>query len=438
MSAAHNPKELCLHPHDTANDPVTLHEGPVTLHLGNPSISGTGKLVLRFVPDTGLRFEAEVPSLLHGVGDEITAEIAGATARVTVSSTSMSAKGRSHSSKLSGHVRVFTIGGTEALVAAGFQIVNFPDFFTPGPRPPSPFGSSEVGRIQIGVWLIHFAPTDPSGKMFESLKESGGYGFTHVGNLARIDGSSFTAAEADDLLEVLTRFLSYARGSACGMPVRWGIGSSGSICWQRWGSSVVNPWKTPDNWFEEHHGNLLSEVFPLFYSIATEAELAEPLNLARHWYQVSNMRAGGMEGAIILGLTALDLLAALVVTRDGAQGHAKFDNLPSAKKLRRLLDTMKVPSAIPAKYAELRNFAVAQGWGDAPTALTEIRHGYVHAKKERRTIVLSAPSLATFQAWQLAVWYQELALLHFLGHTGKYRNRVTAEVMGVAETVPWA
>jgi hypothetical protein len=70
--------------------------------------------------------------------------------------------------------------------------------------------------------------------------------------------------------------------------------------------------------------------------------------------------------------------------------------------------------------------------------LTEIRHGYVHAKRRRRKIVLSAPNLAIFQAWQLSLWYQELALLYFLGHRGEYRNRVTAECLGIAETVPWA
>ena len=42
-------------------------------------------------------------------------------------------------------------------------------------------------------------------------------------------------------------------------------------------------------------------------------ELGPPFNLALHWYQNSNTRAGGMEGAIILGLTALDLLGAMVV-----------------------------------------------------------------------------------------------------------------------------
>ena len=51
--------------------------------------------------------------------------------------------------------------------------------------------------------------------------------------------------------------------------------------------------------------------------------------------------------------------------------------------------------------------------------------------------MLSAPNLATFEAWQLSLWNQELALLYLLGHHGEYRDRLTAEWLGQAEMYPW-
>lgn len=48
------------------------------------------------------------------------------------------------------------------------------------------------------------------------------------------------------------------------------------------------------------------------------------------------------------------------------------------------------------------------------------------------------PEVALFAAWQLSLWYQDLALLYLLNHKGEYRNRVTAESIGLVETVPWA
>ena len=150
------------------------------------------------------------------------------------------------------------------------------------------------------------------------------------------------------------------------------------------------------------------------------------------------MRAGGMEGAIILGVTNLDLLGGLVVVdRAGAMSDSKFDNLKAAEKLSRLLAAMKVPLTFPARASELAAFAESNGWTDPAVALAEIRHGYVHANKKRRKVVLGAPKHATFYAWQLSLWYQELALLHLLNHRGEYRNRMTAEWRGEVERMPW-
>ena len=41
--------------------------------------------------------------------------------------------------------------------------------------------------------------------------------------------------------------------------------------------------------------------------------------------------------------------------------------------------------------------------------------------------------VAASDAWQLSLWYQELALLRLLGHRGSYRNRTTAKRVGQVE-----
>jgi hypothetical protein len=105
-----------------------------------------------------------------------------------------------------------------------------------------------------------------------------------------------------------------------------------------------------------------------------------------------------MEGAIILGLTSLDLLGALVVVdKTGRMGASKYDNLKAAEKLRRLLAVLKADPVFPARSANLAAFGAKQGWTDSAEALAEIRHGYVHANPKRRKVVLSASNLATFE-----------------------------------------
>ena len=437
MPHSSNVHPVYLHPHSAPNEPVTLHEGPIAVEGG---MTGTGRLVLRWQPSMGLRFEAEMDSMnAPQPGARLNVEVAGSTAEVLFNSLHIEVGAAGHFARVSGSVGRFTKGTSPELKEIGFQVVNFNDFFTPGVHATSNFGfPPHVAELQHGGWLIRLTAVPEFKEIFKSVGETGGYVFTHLGCLERADGSLFSAQEADAVLDALRRFLSFARGATSSLPVRWGAAADGSIAWEQWGSQPVDPWKGRDTWFDEHHGNLLSELFDAFAQIKADVDLGPPFSLALHWYQNGNIRAGGMEGAIILGLTALDLLGAMVVVdRAGVMSDSKYDKLVAKDKLARLLDVLKVPNAIPPKLTNLSAFAATNSWPTASETLAEVRHGYVHSNNKRRQVVLSAPNLATFEAWQLSLWYQELALLYLLGHHGEYRNRLTAEWLGQVERVPW-
>lgn len=428
---------LYLHPHAAPNEPVTLHEGPITVQGGT---TGTGKLVLRWQPSTGLRLEADMDSMnTPQPGARVQVDVAGSTAEVLFSSLNFGSGPSGRVVKMSGTVSRFSKGTDTGLKSIGFQIVNFNDFFTPGVYATPTFGfPPHVAELLHGGWRLQLAAVPAFKDVFKSVGQAGGYIFTHLGRLERADGSLFAAPDSRAVLDALRRFLSFARGAACSLPVQWGTAADGSIAWEQWGGQPVDPWKGRDTWFDEHHGNLLSELFDAFAQTKADPDLADPFSLALHWYQNSNIRAGGMEGAIILGLTALDLLGAMVVVdRAKAMSDAKYDKLYAKDKLENLLDVLKVPHSIPATLTNLSAFAASNSWPTAYEALAEIRHGYVHSNKKRRQVVLSAGNLATFEAWQLSLWYQELALLYLLGHQGEYRNRITAKSLGEVEKVPW-
>lgn len=433
----------CLHPHTAANEPVTLLEGPIRMPVGgNAEAEGTAALVLRWLPTAALRLEAELPSAERNAphpGARVKALIAGETVETLINRARFSVKDGVSSSKISGSVRTFAKGSGENLAHLGFQVVNFSDFITPGPRTAPEFGyPPSVAELRWDGWRIRLSAVEQSTEIFKSLGETGGYAFTHVGRMDRVDGATFSADDAEGVLDALGRFLGFARGAAASLAIRWGVDVLGAVVWERWGSPVVDPWKGRDNWFDEHHGSLLSELFPAFANAHADSERWEALSLALHWYRSSNTRAGGMEGALILGLTSLELLGALVVVdKTSTRTALQYDGLSAVKKLRTLLEVLQVEPAFPPRSQSLAGFARQQGWQDAAKALVELRHGYVHANRDRRRVVLSASNLATFEAWQLSLWYQELALLLLLDHRGEYRNRMSAEWLGQVETVPW-
>lgn len=427
------------YPHVAPNEPVTLHEGPVTIEGG---ASGSGRLVLRWMPRATLYLEADLDSShsLHA-GDRLSVAVDGSTAEVLFSQVSFGHNEAGPFARVSGSISSFATGIGTGLKELGFQVVNFNDFYTRGPRPGPVFGyPPRVATVAHDGWRIDLSAVPQAKQVFDGIGETGGYTFTHIGRLQRGDGSHFTATDAESVIEALRWFLSFARGAACAFPVRWGAADDGATVWQEWSSPVVDPWKGRDTWFDEHHGNLLQDVFPGLAQYMADPDLAPPMRLALHWFQKANTRAGGMEGAIVLGLSSLDLLGALVVVeRAKVMTEADYDSKKTTHKAKlvALLNVLKAPQVIPQKYTDLAAFATANGWTSAAETLTEIRHGFVHSSRKRRKVVFAAPGHALFQAWQLSLWYQELALLYLFGHEGDYRNRVTAEWIGQVEKVPW-
>lgn len=430
-----------LYPQTIANEAVILHDGAVVLRHDGGGANCNGTLALRWLPVTGLRLELAVLSgSVSGAGPNVKADLAGATTDVLIKSTSVSLNKGALSNRVVGIVSVIDVGAPEELMSVGFQVVNFSDFVVPGSTAASAFGPSpKTVELEFSGWQISLTPVQDCRSIFESLGETGGYAFTHFGRLQRVGGESFSARAAEPVLDALGSFLSFARGAACSLPIQWGIDANDAVVWQKWSSPVVAPWRDGQGWFDQHHGNLLAELFPAFAVLHSDASLGQPFRLALHWYLQCNTRAGGMEGAIILGLTALDLLGALVVVeRAGSMSAPKYDDLPAKSKLAELLRVLALSDSFPNRTRDFGLFAEANGWSGTAVALTEIRHGYVHANRKRRDIVLAAPNMATFWAWQLCLWYQELALLRLLGHRGDYLNRMTAKWVGQVERVPWS
>ena len=171
-----------------------------------------------------------------------------------------------------------------------------------------------------------------------------------------------------------------------------------------------------------------------------DPKLRESLVVALHWYRHCNTNSSGLEGSLVLGMAALELLGALIVVdRNGSMTARQYDELPGAKKLQKLLSALKVQADIPHKYEPLTRFAQKNGDWDSCQALAKLRHGFVHAKEKNRRIVFGPYGKAAApSAWQLSLWYQELALLGVLAYRGSYSNRTTASCVGQVEPVPWS
>ena len=442
------------YPQNDVNVPVLLHQGRFRLRSGEQVAEGPGSARLLWQPSPGI--EVEVETSHAGIDlDTVTVELPGfETENGVVLSTTLGPQGR-----IRAFVSRLESRCDQDLVSVGFQLVNFAEISTPGllaaPGDPTTLtdareqiqplldrgGAVTCSTATLGHdgWQIDLVAVPDSADVYKGLKSSGGYRFTHVGRLTRVDGFAFTADRASTILELLTAFLTFARGAACSIPIRWGRGTTGEVAWRQFGSPVVDGWtRGRFSWFDERHGALLTEVFDAFCQMSNDRAFGESFALALHWYRHCNMRSSGMEGSLILGMAALELLSALTVSgRNRTMSHGKHNDLCAAKKLRVLLQALSVRADIPPRFKALTTFAANNGKSDSCEALAALRNGFVHSK---RKVVFGADGrAATFDAWWLSLWYQELALLRLLDHQGSYANRTIEERwVGQIEPVPWS
>jgi len=334
---------------------------------------------------------------------------------------------------------------SSAISTATFHLFNFPDFngpedyiLTTGSPPLQ--GARGCGRVVLKAdgWSITVAATDRTDRLTKALKAQGGYVLTHVGRIAREDGSTFSSEELDDLLSCLQYFLSFALGRWAGVALPIGFDADGNRVYEQWGMARTadGPWNG-SSWFDLRHGELLPEVFPGFLSLWTKELWRQPLTHALYWYLgACDRRVGiGVDTGLILAQTALELLAWTYCVLDRKMVSAKAfkpGGLSAADKLRLLTSSLGIPQEIPPVLSALHGMQGKQ-WADGMDAIAGIRNSLVHPGGRS-----DLPEGSYYDGWRLSLWYIDLVLLRLCGHRGKYANRLTQRLVGVVESVPWA
>ena len=440
------------YPQSDVNEPIPLHEGRFRVWAGDRCVEGSGSAHLRWLPSPGIEFDIEITEPFPGVGfDSLTVELSGFRTENVVA----------HSMTLGLTSRIRAFASTmesdrkQNLLSVGFQVVNFTDFITPGlsatPGDPTAIaGVNETERLLGGVsstdsptkpvqsltcaaadlrhdgWHVSLVALPESRDRYSHLQATGGYSFTHVGQLTRIDDSTFAVQQAEKILESLRVFLSFARGAACSLPIRWGRGIDGEIVWRQFGSPIVDRWRQRLSWFDEIHGEVLTELFDAFCQVYNDQRLRESVvrglssSIAVPPLQHEFQRQRGI-AKLVLGMAALDLpertrietsipyhaVAARALIDVSARTRPPRCGRGSFALCTCLKATLDVPAVIPSRYAALTAFAERsfsrRQVVDSCEALAKLRHGFVHANEKRRNVVSGSAGKAVFCLRRMAV-----------------------------------
>ena len=327
---------------------------------------------------------------------------------------------------------------------ATFHLFNFPDFHSPedyilttGEPPLQGFKTCGRAILKADDWIITIAATERTDQLDKRLLD--GYVITHIGQIVREDGATFTSEQLDDVLACLCYFLSFTLGRWVGAELPVGFDGSGNRVFERWGMgrTTQGPWESFCSWFHPLHGELLSQVFPGFMRMWKSELWHTPLTHALYWY-VGACKGGagiGVDTGLILAQAALELLAWNYCVQDRKMVSSQAfrrNGLCASDKLRLLASSMDIPLAIPSDLLALHG-RPGKKWEDGMEAITSIRNSLVHPDNQ---LAVSSDSYA--EAYRLSLWCINLVLLRLCNHNGRYVNLpATSGGLVTFDLVPW-
>lgn len=419
------------------NSPITLSETVIRLDVCGEPIEMPARAILRLLPKPRLVIEC-VKDLstkymqIDVTQSHITASLLDAAIDFVIGQTNLA---MGEASKISltllpNREPVSIHRTAKRLSSLEFGVLNFPDFLQ-GQDKKVVVGAQwrVLGSVllQAGGWEIEITAVPTLSDIEKKLKDEGGYAVTHTGTVRRFDGGDFAVQDVEPLLSALRLFLSFARGTYCGLTLVVGKDCDGESAWERWGTHRVTEWSNPPpSWFDRMNGYILAEVFPGFWKLWQDQE--QLARMVVDLYLNANLGSHGVghDGGLILAQVALERLS-------------NKESGPRGKRIARALRKMGISGAALhistescpelAAYNERKH-----AWKHGPHALVELRNNIVHPRDKYHNL----PQMAYYEVWNLAQWYLELILLKLSGYEGSYGNRLTQKWVGEVEPVPWA
>lgn len=262
--------------------------------------------------------------------------------------------------------------------------------------------------------------------------------FTHVVEITPPSGE-LEADAVEQRLRCLFWLLSFVAGQDVAATVVVGVDRQNAPVWASW-ARPKRAWGHPGiRWCPEQ---IHADAIPI---------IAE--GLATIWPSVPRRRAVtraiGYLGAVVRGVlevrvpvacVGLEVLASEVLKRSLQLSPRKVDGMRAAPRVRRMLELTEISTAIPTELPALTDRLLAAnkpGW-EGPEILMDIRNWLVHPTKMPGKLDVPDKN-ELIEAWQLATWYLDLAILRQLGYNGAYSSRLRlGRWEGVVEPVPWA
>jgi hypothetical protein len=293
--------------------------------------------------------------------------------------------------------------------------------------------------METAEWRVLLTNVDAGGRLANQATNVAGNAITYFGEARRVDGGPMTGDAADKLLECLHYFMSFCMGYWVPPMLPVGVADNAEVVWTRWGSWRFDSARSRPGWLDRMNADSLPRLLPGFLNRWNNPPWGTVTRQMVHWHVASNRGDADVEMLFVNALAGLELTAAVVLCELlGRCTEQQYRPRKAVDNLRELLQWAHVQSAVPDCMGELKVNAAARSCVDGPQAITEMRNWLVHPRRSNRASLATLPGDCLWQAYQLAMYYFDLALLHWFGYGGKMSSRAMCpRFVGEVVDVPW-
>ena len=427
------------------NEEIPWHSGECTLKFGDKDFVGEASLKYTFTPQQRLTIESTLSGLHTGLNQ---AGWSGSASLPTFWHGQSFKVERTANSYGDGETRVrcivpeLVVGDQSHFAEVRFHLLNGPEY--KGETVST--GKGVVGArcsLSDGEWAfdIDSLKYQRTQEQREDIKRSAGFHVSHVCRLRRIDANQFTHQSAMKVTGELFKFLAFANGGYAGMIQFLAYDDNSNEIGAFDPGYRVSPRPWGRTWLSDRADIDLNAVYQGYLTRYRDTNWQRSIDLAIYWYVAAIQMHGGIEGSLILALSAIQSLAwRYFVTTTGKYSATAFKALNAAPQLREMLVECGIPAQVPSHLTALSQIASNPAFADGVGSIVKIRNCYTHPEPSNDAFLQSLPQDYEYEAWLLALNYLELILLWLFSYNGKYSNRLsTATFLGAeVDKVPWA
>jgi hypothetical protein len=242
------------------------------------------------------------------------------------------------------------------------------------------------------------------------------------------------------LVDQVFLVLSLIAGQEIGVGPVVGVDAAGRVVWADWYAPRFRPEQSAWRWCPRDQVNqALPALATGLSSLADDPALQQVVDRAgRHLLAANGPEV--LDVRIPVACSGLELLGWAVLQRHQWLTRDGLGRLPASARVRLLLQWAGIPVELPTQFGALAARRGRLGQPDAagPEVLFDVRNNLVHPP--RRIEEPEWPDRdQLLEAWQLATWYLELAVIRLLGYQGEYVSRLRlGGWIGDTELVPWS